>query len=205
METENIAERYFESCRKEFWQKVFQLELKYLCEHLEGCHDVLSVGCGPAIIEGELAKRGFNVTGLDVSQEALNCAPDIVRTVAARAEDMPFPESSFDAVIFVVSLEFIEKYRKAIVKARQVLRSNGRLIVMLLNPESDFFKGKISDPNSFVRKIRHPDLNEIENEIAQKFSVRTEYFLGVKGDTIFESRDTANAVLYVIRATKDLK
>jgi hypothetical protein len=68
-----MSKRYIESCRKEFWQKVFQLELEYLIEHLKGCSGVLSVGCGPAIIEGGLAERGFNVTGLDVSQEALNC------------------------------------------------------------------------------------------------------------------------------------
>jgi ubiquinone/menaquinone biosynthesis C-methylase UbiE len=113
-DSRDISERYIESCRKEFWQKVFQLELEYLIEHLEGCRDVLSVGCGPAIIEGALAERGFNVTGLDVSQEALNCAPDKVRTVVARAEDMSFPESSFDAVIYVASLQFVDDYRKAL-------------------------------------------------------------------------------------------
>jgi hypothetical protein len=31
----SIDGRYLESCRKEFWQKVFQLELEYLVEHLK--------------------------------------------------------------------------------------------------------------------------------------------------------------------------
>jgi ubiquinone/menaquinone biosynthesis C-methylase UbiE len=195
-------QRYRQSCKTEFWQKVFREELDYLLQHLMSSRDVLSVGCGPAIIESALSERGFRVTGLDISQEALDGAPDKIRTVVARAEDMSFPKSSFDAVIFVVSLQFIEDCRKAIAKAGQVLRSNGRLIVMLLNPESEFFKRKIGDPDSYVRKIRHRGLKDIEGVIAEDFNVQSEYFLGVKGDTIFKSRDAVDAVLYIIRGIK---
>jgi ubiquinone/menaquinone biosynthesis C-methylase UbiE len=191
-----------ESCRTDFWKAVFEAEIEYLAEHLTGCKDVLSVGCGPAIIEGSLSERGFHVTGLDVSREALDRAPDTVRTVVASAEDMPFPASSFDAVIYVASLQFIEDYAKAMKKTAHVLRPDGRLIVMLLNPESDFFKRKLRDPNSYVCKIRHTDLQAVEDAIAEHFAVETEFFLGIEGDTIFESRDAADAALYVIRGTK---
>jgi len=197
-DSKDISERYLESCRKEFWQKVFQLELEYLIQQMEGCRDVLSVGCGPAIIEGGLAKRGFNVTGLDVSQETLNCASDQVRTVASRAEDMSFPESSFDAVIYVASLQFVEDYRKALEKSVSVLRPDGKVIVMLLNPESTFFKDRFRDPGSYVSKIRHTDLKTMEAVIAERFAVRTEYFLGVKDNKVFESANAADAALYII-------
>jgi len=201
-DSRDISERYLESCRNEFWQKVFQLELQYLIQHMEGCRDVLSVGCGPAIIEGGLAKRGFNVTGLDVSQEALNCAPDQIRTVASRAEDISFPDSSFDAVIYVASLQFVEDYRKALEKSASVLRPNGKIIVMLLNPESKFFKDRFHDPGSYVSKIRHTDLKAMEDVIAGSFAVRTEYFLGVKDNEVFESANAADAALYIILGTK---
>ena len=100
-----MMERYITSCGNEFWQKSLGYELAYLVSNLHGCRDILSVGCGPAIIEGGLVKHGFNVTGLDVSREALSHAPDGVRTVEACAEDMPFLSNSFDAVIFVASLQ----------------------------------------------------------------------------------------------------
>jgi ubiquinone/menaquinone biosynthesis C-methylase UbiE len=201
-EMSDNTQKYLQSCKTEFWQKIFHVELDYLLQHLGGSRDVLSVGCGPAIIESALSERGFRVTGLDVSQEALDCAPDSVRTVAARAEDMPFPASSFDAVIYVASLQFIENYRKAIEETTHVLRPDGKLIVMLLNPKSDFFKGKLRDQNSYVRKIRHTDLREIAEVIAENYSVQTEYLLGVKGDAIFECRDATDAALYIIRGTK---
>ena len=195
-------ERYLKSCQTEFWQGVFRAELDYLTRHLEGSEDILSVGCGPAIIESGLSDRGFRVTGLDVSRETLNCAPDRIRTVAARAEDMPFPESSFDAVIYVASLQFIENYRKAIENTARVLRPDGKIIAMLLNPASVFFRDRIRNAGSYVRKIRHKDIDEIERRIAEKFQVQTEYFLGVKGENIFESRDAADATLYIIRGIR---
>jgi len=195
-------ERYRKTCQTEFWQGVFRAELDYLTRHLEGSEDILSVGCGPAIIESGLSERGFRVTGLDVSRETLNCVPDRIRTVAARAEDMPFPESSFDAVIYIASLQFIENYRKAIEKTARVLRPDGKIIAMLLNPASVFFRDRIRNAGSYVRKIRHKDIDEIERRIAEKFQVQTEYFLGVKGENIFESRDAADAALYIIRGIR---
>jgi len=198
----NSIDRYMQSCRTEFWQRVFRIELEYILKHLVKGEEVLSVGCGPAIIESALSERGFTITGLDVSQEALDCAPDSVRTVAARAEDMPFPASSFDAVIYVASLQFIENYRKAIEETTRVLRPEGTLLVMLLNPKSDFFKRKLRDPNSYVGKIRHTDLREIEEVIAEDYGIHGEYLLGVKGDAISESRDMTDAVLYILRGTR---
>ena len=198
------TEQYQRSCRTEFWQAVFRAEIDYLSRHLEESKDVLSVGCGPAIIETALSGRGFRVTGLDVSREALDRAPDRVRTVAGRAEDMPFPESSFDAVIYVASLQFVEDYKKALAKTAPVLRPGGKLIIMLLNPASAFFQEKFRDPNSYVSNIRHTNLEEIEGVIAEKFHVRAEYFMGVKDGNIVESRDAGEAVLYVIKGTRKL-
>jgi ubiquinone/menaquinone biosynthesis C-methylase UbiE len=196
------TERYLQSCRTEFWRSVFRAELGYLLQHLEGSKEVLSVGCGPAIIEAGLSERGFRVTGLDVSQEALACASDHIRTIAGRAENMDFPKACFDAAIFVASLQFIEDYRKAREKTAQVLRPAGKLIVMLLNPQSTFFKEKAEDPASYVRKIRHTNLEEIESAIAEHFHIQTEYFMGVRDGRIFKSQATDEASLYVIRGMR---
>lgn len=198
-ETEDV--RYLQSCASDFWQRVFAIEMDYLARHLEGCVDILSVGCGPAIIEAGLAERGFRVVGLDVSGEALSCAPDSIRKVVGRAEDMNFEDASFDAAIFVASLQFIEDYRKAIAKTARALRPNGRLIVMLLNPASEFFKERIRRDDSYVRKVRHDHLDEIEASISDSFQIETEYFLGVRGTEIFESAEPSEAALYIIRGT----
>ncbi len=196
--------RYLQSCESGFWQNIFRVEADYIARRLEGCADVLSIGCGPAIIESDLAARGFHVVGVDVSREALDCAPDNVRTVLCRAEDINFGESSFDAVIFVVSLQFIEDFAKALKRAARVLRPKGRLIVMLLNPESEFFKERVQKTDSYVRKIRHMALSGIESEVSRFFKVETEYFLGISGDRIFDSALPSESALYIINGTPRL-
>lgn len=135
--------KYLQSCRKEFWKEVFEAELNYILKEITGAKDVLSVGCGPAIIEAGLSEHGFNVTGLDISKEALDRAPDNVRIVVGSAETMDFDTHSFDAVVYVASIQFIERYEESIQQSARVLRSDGRLLMMLLNPASKFFKKRI--------------------------------------------------------------
>jgi ubiquinone/menaquinone biosynthesis C-methylase UbiE len=114
---------------------------------------------------------------------------------------MPFPANSFDAAIYVVSLQFIEAYHEAIRKTASVLKPGGNLIVMLLNPESSFFKAKQLEPVSYIRKIRHTDLQTIEQTLSSYFNIQSEYFLGIQGTSIFASSDPADSALYIIRGS----
>ena len=193
---------YLLSCKTEFWKKVFEAEIDYLLQELKGTKDVLSVGCGPAIIEAGLVEHGFSVTGLDISKEALDQSPDNIRTIVGSAEKMEFAPRSFDSVVYVASIQFIGKYKQAIEEVVRVLKSGGKLLVMLLNPESKFFKEKIKNPDSYINKIKHTDIREIEQMITEYFSVQTEFFLGIRGQEIFESQDPNLASLYVIKGKK---
>jgi len=194
-------EKYLQSCKTEFWRKVFKAELDYILQELKGTKDILSVGCGPAIIETGLTEHGFNITGMDISKEALGQVPDSISTVRGSVENMDFANAYFDAVIYVASLQFIERYKKAVKETARVLRSGGKLLIMLLNPESEFFKEKTKKPDSYINKIKHTSLSEIEEAVAKYFPVKTEYFLGIKGTEIFQSRDSNVASLYIIKAT----
>ena len=195
-------EKYLQSCRTDFWKKVFKAELDYILQQLKGAKDVLSVGCGPAIIEAGLSEHGFNITGLDISKEALDQAPDGIRTIAGSAENMEFADSCFDAVIYIASLQFIEKYKKTVKQTARVLKSCGRILVMLLNPQSEFFKEKTKNPDSYISKIKNTNLTEIEKTIAEYFQIQAEYFLAIKGQEIFESRNPNLTSLYVIKGKK---
>ncbi len=195
-------EKYLQSCRTEFWKKVFKAELDYILRELNGTKDVLSVGCGPAIIEKGLAEHGFNVTGLDVSKEALEQAPDKIRTLVSSAENINFADFFFDAAIYVASIQFIDDYKEAIRQTARVLRADGKFLAMLLNPECEFFREKTKNLASYINKIKHTDLREIERTIAEYFSTQTEYFLGIKDREIFESQDPNLASLYIIKGKK---
>jgi len=166
------ARDYIESCGMDFWKCVFQQETDYLLRELSGCRNILSVGCGPAVIEGALCEYGFEITGLDISEEALNEAPDGVRTILGSAEQTSIHDSSFGAIIYVASLQFIDDYyKKALQESERILRPAGTLLAMLLNPQSFFFDEKRRNPASYINKIKHVDLNDIEKTISQSFIV----------------------------------
>jgi ubiquinone/menaquinone biosynthesis C-methylase UbiE len=195
-------EKYLQSCKTDFWKEIFKAELDYILRELTGVKDVLSVGCGPAIIEAGLDELGFNVTGLDISKEALDQAPDRVRTVEGSAENLEFSSRSFDAVLYVASIQFIERYEQAIQQSARVLRSDGKLLMMLLNPESNFFKAKSQKPDSYINKTKHRNLTAIETVVAKHFYIKTEYFLEIEGTRIFQSGDSQEGSLYIIKGIK---
>ncbi|MEW6515518.1 MAG: class I SAM-dependent methyltransferase [candidate division FCPU426 bacterium] len=199
MAAERKEPSYCRSCHAAFWQGVFQAETAYLERHLRGCRKVLSVGCGPANIEGNLLCAGFDLTGLDVSREALAGAPEGLRTMIGRAEKLPFVENSFDAVVFIASLQFVEDYRQALAEAARVLRPGGKVIALLLNPKSPFYRERRANPNSYVRHIKAAGVEDILAAAEGRFSVQDEYFLGIRGETVYESRDPSEAAIYAIR------
>ena len=202
MQTTTETERYLKSCATDFWQQVFEAELQYLLKHLQPKDEILSVGCGPAIMERRLTEQGFLVVGLDVSREALACAGDAIRAVAAPAEEMPFPDNSFDVVLYIASLQFIDDYCAALQRTAEVLRPGGRLIALLLNPASTFFRERYANSESYVRKLKHTDLVAIETTASEWFETSGEYYLGINGEQLFESTEPAEAALYIIHARK---
>lgn len=198
------AAGYVKSCAMDFWGQVFDAETSYLLRYLRPGWKVLSVGCGPAHIESRLAEAGIDVVGLDVSRQAISCAPDSLRTVTGSAEELPFADASFDAVIAVASLQFMDDYRCVLQQIARVLPPQGFLIAMLLNPASSFFQAKMAEPHSYVCKIRHTDLEEIAAAAAVHFNLNDEYFLGIeyRQQRVFDDRKPTTASLYVLRGEK---
>ncbi|MDP3561056.1 MAG: class I SAM-dependent methyltransferase [Legionellaceae bacterium] len=71
--------------------------------NLKAGHRVLDVGCAKGFLVKDLmnACPGLEVYGLDISEYALkNCEPEVIgRLHLGSADDLPFPDNSFDAVI----------------------------------------------------------------------------------------------------------
>lgn len=101
---------------------------------------VLDVGCGTGNYTIELARRGAAVVGIDRSEEMLVWARQKVKDErlkvnfqAADALDLPFPDSSFDAVVSNGLLCFLNEPEMALMEMHRVLKPGGRLVVGVLN------------------------------------------------------------------------
>ncbi len=97
-----------------------------LSARLKG-RDVLDVG-GGGVLPYDVS-RAASVTALDLSPAMLSRTPAGVRRALGDARAMPFPDASFDAVVFSLSLHHIERPEEALAEAVRVLRPGGELLV----------------------------------------------------------------------------
>jgi ubiquinone/menaquinone biosynthesis C-methylase UbiE len=101
---------------------------------------VLDVGCGTGNYTIELAKLGADVIGIDSSEEMLDRARVKAQKADGKASfqvadamNLPFPDSSFDAVLSNGLLCFLKEPEKALLEMHRVLKPGGRLVVGVLN------------------------------------------------------------------------
>ena len=100
---------------------------------IEAEQRVLDVACGTGVLAREVASRAGGaglVTGLDRNEGMLSMAQRIAPAVewkAGRAEQLPFPDASFDAVVSQFGLMFFDDRIQALREMRRVLKPGGRL------------------------------------------------------------------------------
>lgn len=88
---------------------------------------VLEVGCGRGHLTRRLAEAGIDVTGIDANPRAAELA-ESDRVVTMLAENLAFPDDSFDAVVSVHAIEHIPDLEGAFAEMARVLRPGGRAL-----------------------------------------------------------------------------
>jgi len=104
---------------------------------------LLDVACGSGTFLRVAAERGLDPTGIDISPAAIAIAAERVPGVDLRvgeAEQLPFPDSSFDVVTCLGSLEHFESPERGAAEIARVLRPSGRAVVFVPNL---FFLGHV--------------------------------------------------------------
>jgi ubiquinone/menaquinone biosynthesis C-methylase UbiE len=59
-----------------------------------------------------------------------------VEVLDATAENLPFPDSSFDYALVVTTICFVDSPREMLTEARRVLKPDGRLVIGFIDRES---------------------------------------------------------------------
>jgi len=102
--------------------------------------NVLEVGCGGGILTEEIAKMGFNTTGIDPSEQSLNIAIKHAKEnnlkinyVKGVGEDLQFQNNSFDVVFCCDVLEHVRDLPKVISEISRVLKNGGLFIYDTFN------------------------------------------------------------------------
>jgi len=98
---------------------------------------ILDVASGTAGVAIQLARRsGYQVTGVDLTEQMLargrrNVADaglsGRISLVCGRAEELPFPDASFDALTFTYLLRYVADPQATLAELARVVRPGGRV------------------------------------------------------------------------------
>jgi SAM-dependent methyltransferase len=105
--------------------------------------NVLDVGTGTGVVAITAARAGARVTGLDLTPELLDQARENARIAEIEhiawtegdAEDLPYPDASFDVVTSQFGHMFAPRPEIAAREMRRVLKSGGRIAFATWPPE----------------------------------------------------------------------
>ena len=128
--------------RHPWWQARARLTIAVL--ERAGVHPparVLDAGCGWGVTLEALERRGYKVTGLDVSRrvlDGLDC-PDRELVVADLTQPLPGPVAAFDAVLALDVIEHLDDDRAAVARLGELARPRGGVVVVSVPARPDLF------------------------------------------------------------------
>lgn len=93
---------------------------------------VLDVGCGPGEMAAKLMERGYEVWGLDIAEPMIRYARDRCGADRFRVGDIehiPFRDNTFDAVVCLGVIEYLDTDEQALREMWRVLKPGGTAVV----------------------------------------------------------------------------
>ena len=102
---------------------------------------ILDVGCNDGAISRILGERGHKVVGIDILQTMIDIAKEFNEIDNVQFEQRnflkePFPDESFDCIIFLETIEHVLEPSLFLKEFHRILRNNGKLIISTPNATS---------------------------------------------------------------------
>jgi 2-polyprenyl-3-methyl-5-hydroxy-6-metoxy-1,4-benzoquinol methylase len=143
---EELFENYAETYDKESYTQGTRGEVDFIEKEInfDKSKKILDTGCGTGRHSIELAKRGYPVTGIDLSESQLKKAVEKAKNekvnvnfIRADARDLNF-KNEFDLVLMICEgafplMETDEMNFKILKNAEKALKQSGKLILTTLN------------------------------------------------------------------------
>jgi SAM-dependent methyltransferase len=109
---------------------------------------LLDLGCGGGSFAVTLRERGWQVVGVDVSDDQLRLARERgVEVVLADATELPFDDACFDAAVSVFTHTDMDDFAGAVREVARVLRPGAAFVYLgvhpcFIGPHSRFMRGE---------------------------------------------------------------
>ena len=136
------TEAYFQEIEDRRYR--FHYHLPEMFARLQGSRGkLLEIGCGIGVDSIQLAKCGFDVTAVDLTENALAVAKEYaahrgvnINFRLGNAEGLEFPDASFDTVYSFGVLHHTPDIEKSVAEVRRVLKPGGTAHIMLYHSNS---------------------------------------------------------------------
>ncbi len=105
---------------------------------------VLDVGCGTLLLEERFEVRRSAVVGLDLTEKMIRVGqrkrlPNVSLLVRGDAEDLPFPEGTFDVVVSCYVAKYVD-LKRFTAELSRVVKVGGRVVLYdFVRPRGPFF------------------------------------------------------------------
>lgn len=152
-------DRWYESARGAMYDRLEKKALDRWLGAGGGGKRLLEVGCGSGHWSEYFSEKGFEVTGVDLSEKMIRLArsKDIRGSVlqVADGENLPFPDDSFAVAAAITTLEFTANPAKVMSEmTRCVKKPGGRLLVGVLNGLSGYNRRRTNKAASVYASAR---------------------------------------------------
>jgi ubiquinone/menaquinone biosynthesis C-methylase UbiE len=206
IKTKNEINKYVNYYHTPLGRKIANFEANLIDRNTPANATLLSIGCGPAIIENILyqSRGDIHFFTLDKNKEMLDNIPLHLRPIQADASHLPFISSILDIIVCVTSLEFMSNTKKALNEIHRVLKPKGKLLAFLLNPQSTYVQQKMREKNSYIGANIQQKTNEnIIAAIDHLFNQNEFMFnLSIRNNKITNASSRNMARLRIIKAIK---
>lgn len=127
--SENYA-KYRDIYPQEFYQKIVDLG------YCKDGQQVLDIGTGTGVIPRNMHKYGAKFVGADISFNQIKYAKELskdfdIEYIVSSAEDLTFPDSSFDVVTACQCFMYFDK-KIILPKIHKMLKANGHFLILFM-------------------------------------------------------------------------
>ncbi len=140
-----------------FWQPVIPTFQQHF--NLSAGSKILDVGCAKGFMLHDFKQLipGISISGIDVSEYAIEHAVDDVRPFVkvANAIELPFEDNSFDAVISITTLHNLEKEELAIALKEVERVSKGKSFITVDAYRNNEEKERAMEKNSVLCQVEN--------------------------------------------------
>ncbi|HLD61233.1 MAG TPA: class I SAM-dependent methyltransferase [Patescibacteria group bacterium] len=173
----NLAAEYYDE-KEKYLNSFENNKVLELLGDVQG-KKVLDIGAGTGRLTLQLAKRGAEVTAVDISEEMLKklrSKNEEVRIVIADAEDLPFDNDAFDIVVSAFLVVHLKDPTRFFDEVYRVLKDGGTFLVTNINqkdpPKVKTRQGEIIIESHYHRPKK---IREILESLA--FGIEQEVFV----------------------------